>query len=113
MMPDKMNLFRYLQTGRCHLILPILAVFLFSCRTDSSLVNNNHLFTLLPSSVTGIDFANDVAYTEELNAYTFRNFYNGGGVAVGDVNNDGLPDIFFCGNMKSNRLYLNKGNFKF
>ncbi|MEO6722862.1 MAG: CRTAC1 family protein, partial [Ferruginibacter sp.] len=68
---------------------------------------------MLPSSSTGIKFSNDVAYTEELNAYTFRNFYNGGGVAVGDINNDGLPDIFFCGNMHSNKLYLNKGDFKF
>ncbi len=71
------------------------------------------LFNLLSSSVTGIDFANDVQYTEHLNAYTFRNFYNGGGVGIGDVNNDGLPDIFFCGNLKSNKLYLNKGNFIF
>ncbi|MEP6748843.1 MAG: VCBS repeat-containing protein, partial [Bacteroidota bacterium] len=68
---------------------------------------------MLPASVTGIGFSNDVAYTEDLNAYTFRNFYNGGGVALGDINNDGLPDIFFCSNMKSNKLYLNKGNFQF
>ncbi len=62
---------------------------------------------------TGISFSNNVEYTEEMNVYTFRNFYNGGGVAIGDINNDGLPDIFFCGNQKSNMLYLNKGNFKF
>jgi enediyne biosynthesis protein E4 len=75
--------------------------------------NSNQLFVLESAGNTGISFANNVEYTEELNVYTFRNFYNGGGVAIGDINNDGLADIFFCGNQQSNRLYLNKGNFKF
>ena len=67
----------------------------------------------MSSKETGINFSNDVSYTEEFNPYTFRNFFNGGGVAIGDINNDGLPDIFFCSNQKSNKLYLNKGGFKF
>jgi len=71
------------------------------------------LFSLLPSSSTNIHFRNDLTYTEEFNTYTYRNFYNGGGVAIGDINNDGLQDVFFSGNMVSNRLYLNQGNFKF
>ncbi|MEO6315916.1 MAG: VCBS repeat-containing protein, partial [Chitinophagaceae bacterium] len=93
----------------------LFSVLLGSCHSPSTPApsNTNTLFQLLPSATTGINFSNDVSYTEELNAYTFRNFYNGGGVGIGDVNNDGLPDIFFCGNMKSNKLYLNKGNFKF
>jgi hypothetical protein len=93
----------------------MLLIFFISCHpvTPSSPGNTNSLFALLPSSSTGIYFSNEVAYTEELNAYTFRNFYNGGGVGIGDINNDGLPDIFFCGNMQSNKLYLNKGNFTF
>jgi hypothetical protein len=71
------------------------------------------LFTLMDAEITGIDFINQVDYTEEFNIYTYRNFYNGGGVALGDINNDGLIDLFFCGNLVDNRLYLNKGNFQF
>ena len=62
---------------------------------------------------TGISFENKVVNTEDFNIFTFRNFYNGGGVAIGDINNDGLSDIFFTGNMSSNKLYLNKGNWQF
>ncbi|MTI39603.1 VCBS repeat-containing protein [Fulvivirga lutimaris] len=68
------------------------------------------------SDVTGqsnIDFSNDLTFTEELNPYTYRNFYNGGGVAIGDINNDGLSDIYFAGNQVDNKLYLNEGSFKF
>lgn len=78
------------------------------CRTDP-----DARFTSLSPEQTHIDFRNDLLYTEEFNTYTYRNFYNGAGVAIGDVNNDNLPDLFFCGNMVSNRLYLNKGNWQF
>ncbi len=71
------------------------------------------LFTLLPSELTGISFINQINHTDSFNCYTYRAFYNGGGVGLGDVNNDGLVDVFFCGNMEPSRLYLNKGNFKF
>jgi enediyne biosynthesis protein E4 len=71
------------------------------------------LFELVPQSHTGIDFRNDLQYNEQFNPYTFRNFYNGAGVALGDINNDGLIDIFFAGNQSENKLYLNKGNFEF
>ncbi|TAE50455.1 MAG: hypothetical protein EAZ89_12045 [Bacteroidetes bacterium] len=73
----------------------------------------NTLFTHMPADFTGIDFTNRLTYNEEFNVYTYRNFYNGGGVGLGDVNNDGLLDIYFCGNMMPSRLYLNKGNFQF
>jgi len=82
----------------------------FSCHTDK---NPTTLFTLLDAKQTGIDFSNNVTYTEAFNPYTFRNFFNGGGVAIGDINNDSLPDIFFCSNQHSNKLYLNKGNMQF
>lgn len=101
----------------CHIaVAGILALVLFcwGCNNDQPAAENGPtLFSNIPSSQTGINFSNDVVYNEELNVYTFRNFYNGGGTGIGDINNDGLPDIFFCGNQKSNRLYLNKGNFQF
>jgi enediyne biosynthesis protein E4 len=71
------------------------------------------LFTLLDAKHTGITFINQVDYTEEFNTYTYRNFYNGAGVGLGDFNRDGLLDIYFCGNLVDNKLYLNKGNFVF
>src|SRR6266699_5151706 len=74
---------------------------------------DNHLFTLLPSSYTGVHFVNRVEDTPEMNVFTYRNFYNGGGVAVGDLNGDGLPEVMLTANLQGNRLYLNKGHFKF
>jgi len=71
------------------------------------------LFTKLSSEETGVDFINEVEDQKRFNIFKYRNFYNGGGVAIGDINNDGLPDIFFTANMKKDRLFLNKGNFKF
>ncbi|WP_300436394.1 VCBS repeat-containing protein [Christiangramia sp.] len=90
---------------------------LISCnkdkKEDKAEVNKNTLYTLLPSEETGIDFLNEVKNSPELNIFKYRNFYNGGGVAIGDINNDGLPDIYLTANMKPNKLYLNKGNFQF
>ncbi|WP_418502223.1 FG-GAP-like repeat-containing protein [Flagellimonas sp.] len=71
------------------------------------------LFTLLPSEETGITFVNTVENQKNFNIFKYRNFYNGGGVAIGDINNDGLQDIYLTGNMVPNKLYLNKGNFQF
>jgi hypothetical protein len=62
---------------------------------------------------TGIDFANQVEDGKKENSFFFRNFYNGGGVAIGDINNDGLADVFLTSNTAANKLYLNKGNFQF
>ncbi len=71
------------------------------------------LFTLLEPEETGVTFINKVKNQKNFNIFKYRNFYNGGGVAIGDVNNDGLQDIYLTGNMEPNRLYLNKGNMKF
>jgi hypothetical protein len=80
----------------------------FSCSDNTS-----HLFTLLDEGRTGINFKNTIFEGEALNVLNYTYFYNGGGVAIGDINNDGLPDILFTGNMVRNRLFLNKGDFKF
>ncbi len=89
----------------------------FSCDQKLGEISDDQLFTLMPESYTGAGFINHLDYDEQLkkkfNIYTYRNFYNGGGVALGDVNNDGLMDIFLTSNMGSNVLYLNKGDFKF
>lgn len=71
------------------------------------------LFSMIPAAESGLTFENQLEYDRQFNIYTYRNFYNGGGVAVGDVNQDGLQDVYFTANMKSNRLYLNKGDFEF
>ncbi len=71
------------------------------------------LFVKLPSTETGINFSNPVEDDSSYNILTYRNFYNGGGVATGDINNDGLPDIFLTANLADSKLYLNKGNFLF
>ncbi|RYF64004.1 MAG: hypothetical protein EOO39_27490, partial [Cytophagaceae bacterium] len=67
-------------------------------------------FTRLGAEKTGVRFTNQLTETEEQNVLAYEYFYNGGGVAVGDLNNDGLPDLYFTGNMTPDRLYLNKGN---
>ncbi|MFK7934171.1 MAG: FG-GAP repeat domain-containing protein, partial [Saprospiraceae bacterium] len=76
-------------------------------------VEVDKLFTTLPTEYTGIDFENTLVYDKDFNIYTYRNFYNGGGVALGDVNNDGLVDVYFTANMQPNRLFLNEGDLKF
>ena len=70
-------------------------------------------FALLDSAQTGVGFINQVQDRNDFNGLTYRNFYNGGGVAIGDINNDDLPDLFFTANLGANRLYLNKGDFSF
>ncbi|MFD1141802.1 VCBS repeat-containing protein [Larkinella insperata] len=84
-------------------IVPLLLVVYAGCRKSAQ-----PLFEQMPSSQTGITFANNLKPTEAFNAFTFTNFYNGGGVGVGDVDNDGRPDVFFGGNQVSCRLYLNR-----
>jgi len=92
--------------GKCSFLL-VFAVITFSCKPKKQ----DTLFQLLDD--TGIKFVNEVIDGKKENSFLFRNFYNGGGVAIGDINNDGLPDVFLTSNMGNNKLFLNKGNFKF
>lgn len=71
------------------------------------------LMRLVPVEHSGVDFSNELFENERLNIITFEYFYNGAGVGVGDINNDGWQDLFFSGNMVPSKLYLNQGNFQF
>ena len=95
----------------------VIYFFFFSCNVPTESAKNpnesEHLFISIPAEQTGISFVNEITDAPDFNVFRYRNFYNGGGVAIGDINNDDLPDIFFTANMKKNRLYLNKGNLHF
>ena len=94
--------------------LVILVVFLgtfFSCNEGENVSTVN--FRILDNKQAGIDFINQLEYDRDFNVYKYRNYYNGGGVALGDVNNDGLVDIYFTSNLGKNKLYLNQGDQTF
>ncbi|MBT8270145.1 MAG: VCBS repeat-containing protein, partial [Bacteroidia bacterium] len=97
------------------ILMSLFALVLTSCKkdTETQISEDKTLFTSLSSDYTGVDFINAVENQKDFNIFKYRNFYNGGGVALGDINNDGLDDIYLTGNMEANKLYLNKGNFKF
>ncbi|WP_245975191.1 VCBS repeat-containing protein [Deminuibacter soli] len=89
---------------------------LYACSNNSHQAadaDTVHLFTLLTPEQTHVDFANTLTEGINTNVLLYEYFYNGGGVAAGDVNNDGLQDLYFSGNMTDNKLYLNKGNMQF
>ena len=71
------------------------------------------MFILLDPEASGFDFTNEVVNQKNFNIFKYRNFYNGGGVAIGDINNDGLSDIYMTANMGKNKLFRNEGNMKF
>ncbi|MBL7813911.1 MAG: VCBS repeat-containing protein [Saprospiraceae bacterium] len=88
------------------LFLSVLCLFA-ACKNEKT------LFVLLDSSKTGIDFNNQITETDSLTIFNSEFIYNGGGVGIGDLNGDGLQDLYFTGNQVENKLYLNKGNLQF
>ncbi|HSD33184.1 MAG TPA: VCBS repeat-containing protein [Gemmatimonadales bacterium] len=82
-------------------------------RTGAAPAVDGHLFTLLPAGYTGVGFENRLRDSRELNVFTYRNYYNGGGVALGDLTGDGLPELMLTSNLDGPRLYLNEGKFQF
>ncbi|MEP7236418.1 MAG: VCBS repeat-containing protein [Ferruginibacter sp.] len=100
-----------LNTSRRFSALLAFLFFTFSALAQQS--NTGKQFTLMPESTTGVSFRNDIVETANMFLYLYENLYVGAGVAIGDINNDGLDDIFFSSTLGSTKLYLNEGNFKF
>src|SRR6056297_333732 len=92
------------------IFIAALLILISACSENRSV---EPLFQSVPPSETNVDFRNDLSITEDFNIYKYRNFYDGGGVAVGDLSGNGLPDLYFSSNMGDNRLYFNRGNFIF
>lgn len=114
------TMINYMTYKNWHNVFCFLLVILIitSCTSKKEEINTEEenkttLFSLLTAEKTGVDFINKIENQKDFNIFKYRNFYNGGGVAIGDINNDGLPDIYLTGNMVPNKLYLNKGNLKF
>lgn len=97
------------------IFIVLLILGCFSCEKDKTVASEDNLslFSLLDATQTNVTFKNKVENSKDYNIFSYRNFYNGGGVAIGDINNDGLADIFFTANQGKNQLYLNKGNLEF
>ena len=104
------------------LFLLLLSFVLLSCQnrredtkgnTQQSTTKDTPLFTVISGAESGISFKNELKESLRMNGLFYEYFYNGAGVAVNDFNGDGLIDLYFVANLKSNRLYLNQGNFKF
>lgn len=101
--------------SRRHLLqIIILAVTLISCNEDpKDVISPSQLFTSISATASGVTFNNEIVETKELNYYKYVYLYNGGGVGITDINNDGLQDLYFTSTTGTDKLYLNEGNFKF
>ncbi len=110
---------RHIPKVMIRFILVIFSISLLISCADEKLKENNtsvksdFLFDTISSTISGINYINQIEESHLRNTMFYDNFYNGAGVAIGDINNDDLPDIFFTGNDSPNALYLNQGNFRF
>ncbi len=95
--------------NRYYALIILLSFLLFGACTEKEFT----LFTLVSPAESKVDFVNQIVESEELNILKYDYLYNGGGVTIGDINNDGLEDIYFSGNMVDNKLYLNRGDLQF
>ena len=101
------------------IVLCFTVLFFFSCgsnepeNSEATIISKELNFTKLPVEQTDVVFKNVLVESSKINVFTYPYFHNGGGVCIGDINNDGLPDIYFTSNLDPNMLYLNKGGFKF
>jgi len=98
-------------SGSSYSFRPLFLLFLIVLSLSCS--REEFLFHKISSSRSGIHFNNQIIENDSINQLDVENIYNGGGVGIGDFNNDGLPDIFFSGNLVSCKLYLNRGKFRF
>jgi len=94
-------------------LIPIIFLFFTSCKNNTTNRNQSHLFNKLNASATKINFKNKLTEDEAHSIINYIYFYNGGGVSAGDINNDGLTDLYFVSNQGHNKLYINKGNLLF
>lgn len=104
----------FMQTAKVYILIKpisfLIALFVFACNPSN---NSKSQFELLTNEDTGLNFINDPQQTLDFNVFNYMYFFNGGGVSVGDFNNDGLQDVFFTSNMDANKLFINKGDLKF
>jgi len=106
------NSYLYIKSLKCFYFL-LLALLLHFSACNRPVENNNYIFNSIDNKVSGLDFTNEIHENENFNILEYLYFYNGGGVATGDINNDGLDDIFLTSNQGQDKLFLNLGKLKF
>ncbi len=102
-----------IQKSKSLLVCTLVLILFFNCEKEDVKLASKKIFEPVEASSSNIEFSNNLTENDSLNYFTYSYLYMGGGVAVGDVNNDGLKDIYFTGNQVENKLYINKGNLQF